>query len=139
MVEDNRSVVRSWVEAWNASDLDAIDRLFSEDFVDRTSFSIGEDSRGLAGFKQRLAIQRAAMGPSQFEVHDEIVDGDRVVIRWTARGVHNSTLFGVPATGAPLAIPGVNIFRVAAGKIVERWTFIDQQTVLRQIQPHTEP
>jgi steroid delta-isomerase-like uncharacterized protein len=137
MVDANKRVVQRWVDAWNASNLDAIDELFADDFVDRTSFSMGEDARGLAGFKQRLAIQRAAMGAMQFEIHDVIAEGDRVVIRWTARGVHQSTLFGAPPTGAALAIPGLNIFRVANAKIVERWTFIDQQTVMRQISPPT--
>ena len=53
-----------------------------------------------------------------------------VVVRWTVRGVHQGPLWGFPETGEPLAIEGVNVFRVRDGMIVERLTFLDPAGLL---------
>jgi len=42
------------------------------------------------------------------------------VERFTASGTHRGEFMGVKATGNTLTLPGINIFRVRDGKIVER-------------------
>jgi predicted ester cyclase len=40
---------------------------------------------------------------------------------------------GVPPTGKTLVLAGINIFRVRADKIVERWGCLDQLGLLQQV------
>jgi predicted ester cyclase len=42
-------------------------------------------------------------------------------------------LMGVPGTGDTLTLRGVNIFRIEADRIVERWGRLDQLAVLQQL------
>jgi steroid delta-isomerase-like uncharacterized protein len=63
------------------------------------------------------------------------------VIRWTASGTHKGDLLGVPATGRPIKITGIDIFRVQDGKLAELWQNWDQLQMLQQIGavPESQP
>ena len=40
---------------------------------------------------------------------------------------------GMPATGKPATVTGIEIYRVADGKIAERWGNFDQLGMLQQL------
>jgi predicted ester cyclase len=40
---------------------------------------------------------------------------------------------GVAATGEEVTLPGINIFRLQDGRIVERWGLLDDLGFLRQL------
>ncbi len=63
---------------------------------------------GLEGFKMTVL--------------DQIVEGNRVVTRWSFEGVHKGTVFGIPASGRPVQLSGISIDRVIDGKSVEHWS-----------------
>jgi len=54
-------------------------------------------------------------------VDETIAEGDRVMVRWTFHGTHLGEFHSLPPTGKPVAYSGINIFRVADGKIAEIW------------------
>ena len=59
---------------------------------------------------------------------------DKVVQIWTTRGFHTGApLFGFPAAGKELVLTGVNIFRLANGRIAERWGTIDTMGLMQQL------
>ena len=65
---------------------------------------------------------------------DELVgEGDNVVWRITASGTHTGAFQGVPATGKSVTFGAHYTFRIAHGKIAERWSTIDRLSVLMQI------
>jgi predicted ester cyclase len=51
------------------------------------------------------------------ETHDRF---HVVVARFTASGTHRGELTGVPPTGKTIVVRGINVFRIADGKTVER-------------------
>ena len=53
--------------------------------------------------------------------------------RFDAEGTHNGEFFGVPATGKPVKISGINIMRIADGKIAEHWVQYDIMGMMQQI------
>lgn len=57
-------------------------------------------------------------------MEDQIVEGDRVVSRWTAEGTNR---------GKHIRLPGITISQIADGKIVEDWTSSDNLALLRQL------
>ncbi|MGF1662751.1 MAG: ester cyclase [Kineosporiaceae bacterium] len=62
-----------------------------------------------------------------------ISEGDRVLVRWTARGRHDGTaLFGAAPSGSTITWTGSDIFRVAGGRVAERWTSADTLGLARQ-------
>jgi predicted ester cyclase len=77
---------------------------------------------------------RGAMPDLKMSIEDEVYSGDRVVHSWKIQGKHTGTpLFGVPTTGKDLTLTGITIVRLENGKIVERWTQLDQLGLLQQL------
>jgi predicted ester cyclase len=60
-------------------------------------------------------------------------EGDLVAEVFTARGTQQGEVFGVPASGRNVNLPGINIWRVRLGRIVERWGRVDELSLLRQL------
>ncbi len=54
-----------------------------------------------------------------------LAEGDRVVTRLTVRGTHQGDFQGIPPTGKPVTVSGINIDRIANGKIQESWAQFD--------------
>jgi predicted ester cyclase len=52
---------------------------------------------------------------------DPVVEADRVTIRWTLRGTNTGPMLGRPPTGQPVELAAIVIFRIADGRIAERW------------------
>lgn len=69
----------------------------------------------------------------RYEVHDVIAVGDRVAIRATGHGVHNTDHLGVPATGRPYAMPTMHIYRAEGDRLAEHWAVRDEHSVLVQV------
>ena len=67
-------------------------------------------------------------------VHDDvIVQGDRAAVRWHATATHEGDAFGVPASHRTVELTGIDIVRVADGRIVERWGEIDGHKLRKQL------
>jgi len=66
-------------------------------------------------------------------VEDLMADGDKVVARVSYRGTHQGAFRGIAPTGKQIAVMGINIFRIANGKLVERWGLTDRLAVLHQV------
>ena len=41
--------------------------------------------------------------------------------RWSERGTHSGAFQGTPPTGEEVTLTGVDIFKIADGRIVEQW------------------
>jgi predicted ester cyclase len=57
----------------------------------------------------------------QFTIDDLVAERDRVTIRWTLRGTKTGPMLGRPPSGEPVELAAIVIFRIADGKIAERW------------------
>jgi predicted ester cyclase len=56
-----------------------------------------------------------------------------VVDRWTFSGTHSGEFMGAPATGKRVTVSGIDIFRVADGRLAELWQSWDQLGMMQQI------
>jgi steroid delta-isomerase-like uncharacterized protein len=130
-IDENKAVVHRWTELWNSGlEADGVDDVFASDFTDAQLVARTGEPVTLDSFKGSLRAVSDAMGHPTFEEHEMIAEGDSVLVRWTVRGTHLGTLWGLPPTGKPIAIEGVNIFRVLDGRIVERRSFLDPAGIL---------
>lgn len=50
-----------------------------------------------------------------------IAENDLVAARYTARATHTGELFGAPPSGRTVTITGIEIYRLAGGRIAEYW------------------
>ncbi len=65
---------------------------------------------------------------------DEIIaEDDRVMVRWTFYGTQQGEYAGLPPTHKPVIYSGINIFRIAEGKIAEVWDISDRLWLWQQL------
>ena len=119
MSEENKAVIRRFVEGIRTGDLDVMDELFSRDFVNRDpSPGFPEDREG---YKQVLGKMRAAFSDFQIGIEDLFAEGDKVAVRIMARGTHTNEMMGIAPTGKHIEWTGILIFWFREGKIADRW------------------
>ena len=129
--EANVEVVRRYFAAWNTCDLDALDDLIADDYIDHAAHA-GE-AAGRAGVKAFFVTWRTAFPDFSSAIEDQVAEGDTVVTRWTLHGTHQGDYHGISPTGRPVTMPAISIARIADGKVVEEWYIGDELGLLRQI------
>ena len=131
--DDNKALVRRYLEdAWNKHNPAVVDEIYAADFVDRSPEIPGiPPTRD--GLKQFMGVYLRAFPDTNITVEDQLVEGDRVVTRWTGRGTQTGEFMDMPPSGKSVAVPGVQIDRFSGGKIVESWALFDQLGMLQQL------
>jgi predicted ester cyclase len=66
-------------------------------------------------------------------MEDLVISGDRVVGRFTYRGTHTGDLVGIPASGKPVEMRSIDIWRVQNGMFAEHWDEINAMQMFQQI------
>jgi len=62
-----------------------------------------------------------------------IAEGEKVVSRLTVHGVHQGDFQGIPPTGKAVMQTGIDILRLAGGKVIERWGEFDNLGLMQQL------
>ena len=125
----NKAVLRRyWEQALNGRDLTLLDELFAPDFV-----AHGDSSQTLDDFRRVIAIIYSAFPDIRESIEDLIAEGDKAVVRFTATGTPTGEFMGLAPTGRGIQASGISIFRLAGGKIVERWSVFDELGMMRQL------
>jgi len=117
---DPKDVVRRFnLDVIERGDRAAFDALMLPSFVNRTaSPGMPDGPEGMWNTFER--VLRPALADLRVEIHDQLVDGDKVTTRKTI-GRHTGTLMGVAATGRDVAIDAIDIVRVQDGRYAEHW------------------
>ncbi|MCK7489313.1 MAG: ester cyclase [Anaerotruncus sp.] len=68
-----------------------------------------------------------------------ISEGPMVSARWEAGGTHAKEYMGIPASGKYITWSGIDVLRIADGKIAEEWGAIDMLSFLMQTGVVTMP
>ena len=69
----------------------------------------------------------------QWTLEELIVEGEKIAARYTMRGTHEGTFFGVPATGKSIAVQAMTFYVVVDGKIVFERSLPDLLGLMQQI------
>ena len=126
---------RFYEELWSRGNLEAIPELVAEDFVDHQAPAGHPPGREeLAGL---VLMWRSGFPDMHETVQDLISEGDKVVGRFLMRGTHRGEFMGVAPTGRSVTMSGIDVVRVANGRISEFW-YAEQTLELMQ-QPGAAP
>ena len=94
---------------------------------------------GPGTFKRVITMWRAAFPDFKMTIEELIAEGDKVANRFTTRGTHQGPLMGIPPTGRTITVRGMEVHRVADGKIAESWICDDVPSILVQLGVLTMP
>ncbi|MDQ3532836.1 MAG: ester cyclase [Actinomycetota bacterium] len=129
---DNKALVRRYYdEVFNQRNVDLVDELAVEDYVEHDPFPGQGNGRG--DLKARVQAILSAFNPVRFALEDLVSEGDRVVVRWTQTGTHSGNFMGMPPTGKQFTIAGIDIHDVKAGRMAEHWHVVDMYALLIQL------
>jgi predicted ester cyclase len=131
--EDHKAIVRRLFDAvWNTGNVALLDELLAPGFVDHAAQMGGGDPTA-EGFKTQVRLFRAAFPDGRSQIEDLIAEGDRVVARWSDGGTQRGEWMGVAPTGKRVTTTGIDIYRIAGGRIAEFWCNEDELGLLRQL------
>jgi predicted ester cyclase len=125
---------RVLLELWGAGKLELADELYAPDYVDHVGRG-PEPARvvGPDGIKQAVTLFRRAFPDLHYTVEEELAERDLVWTRFSARGTFKGRFLGAAPTGQIVSYTGMDLNRIAAGKIVESWVNYDALALLQQV------
>jgi steroid delta-isomerase-like uncharacterized protein len=134
----NKAIMRRfYAEVVNAGNLDLIDELLTDDFVEHEEFpGITRDREGV---KQFFAMFKGAFPDATFTAEQVLAEGDLVAARVTVRGTHLGEFMGVAATGKPIEVQAIDIVTFADGKGTAHWGVFDAMAMMEQLGAMPEP
>ena len=116
--------------AYNHGVAEEGDEIFASDFV---AHMPSKPPMGRPDLDQFIRRVTDGLSGFRYEIHDQVAQDDLIYNRITARGVHTAELLGVPATGRPIEMRIINLFKVRDGRVVEQWAEPDLFGLLQQI------
>jgi len=117
-VAENKALIRRYSEQYNKHDLSLLDA-----YLDG---SVRESI-------QRLNGAAFAALPDIHVTCDELMaEGDRVLARYTAQGTFTGPIHDLAPTGRMMTWQGLNLYRIANGKVTERIDYNSAREVLAQ-------
>lgn len=131
-VQQNKDTVTAFISAvFTKGDLGAVADYLGEDFVNHDPPpGVPADREGMRAV---AAMFRTAFPDWHSDLGLLIAEGDLVAELFTASGTQQGELFGAPPSGQEVSMPGINIWRLRQGRIVERWGRLDELGLLRQL------
>jgi len=135
-----RFLAETFVQMLNTHDADLVDAFVATDYRNHNAFV--DDGR--EANRQFWAAFFTALPDLTATMEDLVISGDRVVGRFVYRGTHRGEFMGIPASGRPVEMRSIDIWRVADGLFVEHWDelntleFFQQLGALPQLAPTAE-
>ena len=131
--EDNKSLVRRFVEEVNKHNVTALDEILAPNFSYHSP-TYGDLDR--EGYKKAAASILTSYPDYHVSIDDLMAaEGDKVAVRLTDRGTDKggSPALGTPPTGKQIAVPGIGIVAIEGRRIAEIWIINDSLGAMQQL------
>jgi len=128
----NEQSLRTLIErAWSQGDLTVIDGIVAADYVAHDPTMNREP--GPNGFRKVVELFRRAFPDLRYSIEDLVEAGDKLAIRFLARGTHGGEFLGIRPTRRKVEIAGMAIYRFQRGMVAEGWFQWDALGLMRQL------
>lgn len=129
--ERNAAVVRDYHErVWRHDDLGALEDSWDPDATVRVT---GFADSSIEAIREDVLRYRGAFTDVASRIVDLVAQDDAVVLHWETTGRHVGPYGSVAATGREITMTGVDIFRLADGRIVSCHSLWDGLSVYEQM------
>lgn len=128
--EENKAVVRRWIEGFNDGDVQAEADARTSSYV---AHFPGRPPLDSDGWMQATGAFVEAFPDLRLTVQDIMAEGDRVAARVAFRGTHKGPFQGLPPTNREVAFTSIEMNRMVDGKVAEHWVEIDLIGLLHQL------
>ena len=115
--EENKALVANRFEELDKHNFRVLDEMFAPEYT--LHLPGAKAPLDLEQTKQLYTDLYSALPDLTHAIEEQIAEGDKVVTRWTARGTHRGRLLGRAGSGTEITFGGINIYRIADGKLAE--------------------
>jgi steroid delta-isomerase-like uncharacterized protein len=130
--EQNKAIIHRMTEVFfNQGNVESAEQFFADTYVHHDPAS--PQVRDRDGLKQALRAFLAGCPDLHITTDALLAEGDTVTKRWTYHATHTGDLSGLPPTGKRITMSGLELFRLADGKIVESWVAYDNLSLMQQL------
>ena len=126
---------RMLLDLWHADDRD-LDGLAAEvAAADLVIHQNGERRHGPQALADLVRQGRASFTDTTVAIETgPLIDGEHVAARWSFSGRYTGGIPGATAdVGTPVTFSGIDLIRVAQGRVAEYWVCSDGVTLMRQL------
>ncbi len=131
-VDDNATVIRRWIEAYNERDLLSEAEVLASNYVAHVPAAPGP-LEGLEAWRQFTGAFSEAFPDIRLTIQDILSEGVMVAARVAFHGTHRGEFQGIPPTGKEVAFTSIEVNRVRDGKVEEHWVELDLLGLMQQL------
>jgi steroid delta-isomerase-like uncharacterized protein len=133
MTDGTGLIKRFYKEVLEGGNLDLIDELATDDYLDHEEALPGQPS-GKEGVRYFVnAIRTAFPDIKATSLEPYLTDGNMEACQVILTGTHQGEMAGVAPTGKSVEFGGTDIIRVEDGKVAEHWGTTDNLRLMQQI------
>jgi predicted ester cyclase len=119
--EQNKALVRRFLEAHAKGDVDALEKMLAPDFVNHYLLPGQEPDRD--SYLRAFTGYHSAYSNTRYVIEKQVAEGDEVVTSFTASATHDRREYmGIAPTGKKFEAQLIFIHRISGGKIAEEWS-----------------
>ena len=120
-IEENKALVRHFLEAHAKGDLDTMEEMLAPDFVDHNLIPGQQPGRG--GYLRSFAEFHAAYSHTRYVIEKQLAEGDEVATTFAVSSIHDrGEWMGLAPTGEEFKALLVLVHRIVGGKIADEWS-----------------
>jgi serine phosphatase RsbU (regulator of sigma subunit)/predicted ester cyclase len=119
--EENKALVRRFLEAHAKGDLNTLEEMLAPDFVDHNL--IPGQQPGREGYLRAFTEYHAAYSHTRYVIEKQVAEGEEVVTTFAVSATHDrGEWMGLVPTGKEFEALLILIHRIMGGKIAEEWS-----------------
>ncbi len=122
-------VIACTEDFWNTQNIAAFEKYYGANFIMHSS----DGDQNITQYKELCQAYFKAFPDLHITTDFYMTEGDKVAKVWTVTSTHKADFMGIQATGKRIMIKGIEVFRIADGKIVEVWASMDNLGMLQQL------
>jgi steroid delta-isomerase-like uncharacterized protein len=126
---------RVFEEIFNQGRFEVANEIYSPDFKNHGLHSTAD----LKEDQEAVHAEKKAFPDLRMQVERLVAEGDWVAALWVFRGTHSAAGYaGLPATGTPIEMKGITIWRIVDSKIQDEWSSFDELNAYAQVVRHVQ-
>jgi predicted ester cyclase len=130
---DSKSLVQDLQRDIDTGRAEILDKYLSPTYDDHNPPPFASKAPGRTGVKETFTIALDIFSDFKHVVEDQVAEGDKVATRISGSGKHVGPFLGIPPTNKMVTMSGIAIHRVADGRLVEHWGYVDAVGLLVQM------
>jgi steroid delta-isomerase-like uncharacterized protein len=132
MADLKATMQRIYDEMFNQGNLDVIDELLADDFVEHQELPPGIP-QGKGAPRAYTEMFRSAFPDFHMAVEEMLQDGNKVITRVNVSGTHRGEFMGIPPTNNKFDVSAIDIVEFRDGQAIGHWGVMEEARMMQQL------